>query len=307
MMIVGVRTNPMLNPDCFSSRRWWAVAVCISFLAFSAALLRGADGEVVVLWPQGAPGSEGKTGEERTRIADTGDRVVSSVHRPSLTVFLPAKEKATGAAVLVIPGGGHRELWVDHEGFNVAHALVERGVAAFVLKYRLASEQGSTYTVEGHALADGQRAVRVIRHRASEWGVDPSRLGVIGFSAGGELAGLVAQRSDARRADAVDPIDRESSKVAFQALIYPGHSEKILPTPSSPPAFLAAGYKDRPDISEGLANVYLLFKKVGVPAELHMYSDIGHGFGIRATNHTPSAGWIDRFYEWLQGRGLLKP
>ena len=287
-------------------RRGFAAALLFLLVGFSVTLGRAADPEVILLWPQGAPGSEGKTGEEHVRITEAGEHVVSSVHRPSLTVYLPSKHKATGAAVLVIPGGGHRELWMDHEGYNVARWLNDHGVAAFILKYRLSAEQGSTYTVEGHSLADGQRALRLIRRRAGEWGVDPQRLGVIGFSAGGELAALVAQHTDRGTADAKDPIDREPAKVAFQGLIYPGRAQTIIPTRESPPAFLVAGYQDDPKISEGLANVYLLFKKAGVPAELHMYSDAGHGFGVRATNHGPASAWIDRFYEWMEGRGLLK-
>lgn len=261
---------------------------------------------VVPLWTESVPGSEGKSGEEHIRIADTGDHVISSVHRPSLTVYLPDPARATGAAVLVIPGGGHREIWIDHEGHNVARWLAERGIAAFILKYRLARETGSTYTIEGHALVDTQRALRTIRHRAKEWKLDPARVGVMGFSAGGELAALASLRFDAGITGASDEVDREGSKPAFQALIYPGHSSIIVPTAESPPAFLACGYQDRPDISEGLANVYLLFKKAGVPAELHIYSGAGHGFGLRPNDHSPASLWPQRFYEWLEGRGLLK-
>lgn len=261
---------------------------------------------VVPLWAEQVPGSDGKSGDEHIRVTDTGAHVVSNVHRPSLTVYLPDNDRASGAAVLVIPGGGHREIWMDHEGYNVARWLSDHGIAAFILKYRLAREPGSTYTIEGNALIDTQRALRLIRHRAKEWKVDPARLGVIGFSAGGELAALASLRFDQGLASATDPIDREGSKPAFQALIYPGHSAIIQPTSESPPAFLACGYKDRPDISEGLANVYLLFKKAGVPAELHIYSEVGHGFGLSAANKGSVASWPDRFYEWLDGRGFLK-
>ncbi|MCI0663868.1 MAG: hypothetical protein L0220_22660 [Acidobacteria bacterium] len=110
------------------------------------------------LWQNGAPGSEGKTGDEAVRVTQSGEHVVSNVHNPSLTPHLPPKDKATGAAVIVVPGGGHRELWVDHEGHNLAKWLNTRGIAAFVLKYRLAREQNSTYKIDEHALADMQRA-----------------------------------------------------------------------------------------------------------------------------------------------------
>ena len=123
----------------------------------------------ILLWPNGAPGSEGKTGDEAVRVTNDGEHVVSNIHKPSLTPYLPAKDKATGAAVIVAPGGGHRELWMDHEGHNFAKWLSSRGIAAFVLKYRLAREPNSTYKIEEHGWADTQRAVRLERSRAKEF------------------------------------------------------------------------------------------------------------------------------------------
>src|ERR1043165_7571533 len=164
-------------------------------MRFSAAVLffagaaMAADPRVVYLWPDGAPGSEGKTGEEAVRIAQPGgDHVISNIHKPSITVYLPSAQTASRAGVIVMPGGGHSELWIDHEGYNEAKWLSEHGVAAFVLKYRLAREKGSTYTIEGNALADAQRALAVIRQHAEEFRVDPARVGVMGFSPGGGTA-----------------------------------------------------------------------------------------------------------------------
>src|SRR5882757_7316344 len=142
-----------------------------------------------LLWPATAEGSP-----ERVRLAN-GERVISNVHRPTLRYY-PA-EKPTGAAVIIAPGGSHRELWIDHEGHRPAQWLSERGIAAFVLKYRLGAEAGSPYSVEPHALADILRGVRYVRSRAEEWGIDAGRVGVMGFSAGGELAALAAMRYDA--------------------------------------------------------------------------------------------------------------
>lgn len=258
------------------------------------------------LWPDGAPGSAGKTEKELQVRNAAGDVTsVSRIHNPSLTPYLPAKDKATGAAVLVIPGGGHRVLAIAHEGYNVGEWLREHGIAAFVLKHRLARETNSTYQIEGESLTDTQRAMRLIRSRAAEWNVDPARLGVMGFSAGGELAWLVSARNDSGLADAKDAVDKQGCRPAFQALIYPGRSATILPVKEVPPVFLCAGFGDRQDISEGLAEAYIRFKKAGVPAELHMYSGAGHGFGQRATNSGPHAKWLERFQEWLEGRGLL--
>src|SRR6266516_138025 len=259
----------------------------------------------ILLWPNGAPGSEGKTGDEKVRIADNGERVLSNIHKPSITPYLPPADKATGCAVIVAPGGGHRELWSDHEGHNVARWLSQRGFAAFVLKYRLARETNSTYTVDDHALADMQRAVRVVRSRATEWGIATNRIGVMGFSAGGEVAFLSAMRFDPGAADASDAVARQSSRPDFQALIYPGSSRRIEPATNSPPVFLVCGYKDRPDISEGLAGVYLKFKQLKVPAELHIYAGTGHGFGLRANGTNPAGQWLERFEEWLADSGFL--
>ena len=259
----------------------------------------------ILLWPGGAPGSEGKTGDESVRVVE-GDQVIKNIHRPSVTPYLPSKEKATGAAVIIAPGGGHRELWITHEGYNEAKWLSERGVAAFVLKYRLARDSNSTYTIDKDELADIQRAIRLIRSRAKEWAIDTARIGVMGFSAGGEVAALSAMRFDYGNAAATDAIDRESSRPAFQALIYPGNSGRYEVAANAPPVFLVAGYNDRADIAEGIVQVYLKYKKANIPAELHIYSNAGHGFGMRERNKGAVAGWIDRFYDWISDRGFLK-
>lgn len=260
----------------------------------------------ILLWPGGAPGSEGKTNETVVRVTPTGEHVASKVHKPTLTQYLPPKEKANGAAVIVIPGGGHRELWMDHEGHNAAQWLRDRGIASFVLKHRLARETNSTYKIEVESFADTQRAIRLVRSRAQEWNIDPSRVGAIGFSAGGELVAMASARFDNGNTEASDSIDRQSSKLNFQGLIYPGRSRDIQPTKDSPPVFLACAYNDRQDISEGLAEVYLRFKKAGVPAELHIYSSGGHGFGLRPSNRKPVGNWNVRFEEWLADSGFLK-
>jgi len=274
-------------------------------LLFVAASTFAGELPEITLWPAGAPGSEGKDSAEVIVTSKSGERTVSEVHHPSITPFLPAKEKATGAAILVIPGGGHSKLCIDHEGVFIANWLVDHGIAAFMLKHRLSRESGSTYSVETHALADTQRAMRLIRSRASEWGVDPARLGAMGFSAGGELVSLASLRPAESKQDSADPIEKQSARPDFQILVYPGRSGDIQPTKDSPPAFLLCGEKDRQDISEGLADVYLRFKRVGVSAELHVYAGVGHGFGFRPTTQGPVAGWPTRLFEWIDGRGFL--
>jgi acetyl esterase/lipase len=195
-----------------------------------------------------------------------------------------------------------------------------------VLKYRLARETNSTYTLDDHALADMQRALRLVRSRATEWGIATNRIGVMGFSAGGEVAFLASQRFDAgqspvaadvsplhlkseesqSRLTSAATVDGQSARPDFQALIYPGRAQRIESATNSPPVFLVCGYNDRPDISEGLAGVYLKFIQLKVPAELHIYAGTGHGFGLRANNTQPAGKWIERFEEWPADSGFLK-
>jgi acetyl esterase/lipase len=278
----------------------------LAWLCLPAAVLASERPAEILLWTNGAPGSEGKSAPEITATNSNGELSVWSIHKPSLTPYLPSPGKANGAAMLVIPGGGHRNLAITHEGYNVAQWLSDGGVAAFVLKHRLARETNSTYKIEIESFADTQRAMRLIRSRATEWHIDPHRIGAIGFSAGGELVNAICARADNGKADAADRLERESSRPDFQALIYPGRSGDIQPSKDFPPAFLACSYTDRKDISEGLAEVYLRFKRSGVPAELHIYSTGGHGFGLRSNNHRPVGAWATRFEEWMADSGFLK-
>lgn len=264
-------------------RLWLPLALlCATSCAFGA--------DEILIWPNGAPGSEGKSGDPTIRLSN-GERVVANVHRPTLTPYLPAKGTATGAAVLIVPGGGHRELWSDHEGHNVAKWLAERGVASFVLLHRLAREKGSTYVIEEHSLADTQQSLRLLKTRAAEWNLQPNRIGVMGFSAGGELAALAAARYQGAEAELLRP--------AFQALVYPAIPKEMNLSKDTPPAFLACGENDRQNISQGLPELYLAMKKAGASAELHVYAKVGHGFGFRPTTKGPVAAWPQRFLDWL--------
>lgn len=260
-------------------------------LLLSLSMVAALHAEEIVLWPNGAPGSEGKNEAEVITKTKSGELEVTRIHKPTIEPYLPAKEKATGVAVIVAPGGGHRMLCITHEGSNVAEWLAQHGIAAFVLKYRLASEEGSTYTVDDHAVADMHQAIRLVRSRKDEWGI--KHIGVMGFSAGGEVCAIASMK--------FSPEDRPD----FQALIYPGRSQRIIPFEASPPAFLAASSNDRPDISEGLTRVYLDFKKAKIPVELHLYAGGGHGFGLRPGRSAPVDQWIVRFNEWLKDRKFV--
>jgi endo-1,4-beta-xylanase len=305
----------------------------------------------VVLWANGAPGSEGKTAPEVVSPPNAdGEHTVTTVNNPSIAPYLVRGARTPVAAVIVMPGGGHYMLSIDHEGYDVAKYLSGHGVAAFVLKYRLAREKGSTYTVEGNELDDVQRAIRLVRSRAAEWNVDPARVGVMGFSAGGELAVLAATRwheegepthptpasklsGDPVRDGAAmngapgDAVDKQSDKPAFEALMYPGGLNaapaagtaavpgapvELRPdilarvTKDMPPAFMLCGADDQPAIGQALPQLFLAMKRAGVSAELHEYAGVGHGFGLRLSQHGAVADWPQVFVEWMDTKGFLR-
>jgi endo-1,4-beta-xylanase len=285
------------------------IAVC-TLLALPALMFGADEKPEIPLWANGAPGSEGMTAKEVVEAPNASHDYLKvwSIHNPSLTVYLPPKEKASGAAVIIAPGGGHSFLAIDIEGYNVAKYLNSIGVAGFVLKYRLAREPGSKYKVDVDALADALRAIRLVRSRAPEWRVDPTRVGIMGFSAGGEVAVLAATRFDAGKPDAADPIDRLSSRPDYQMLIYPGiRAENYTVSKDTPKAFLLCADNDRGP-STALGTLYPMLKKAGVPTEVHIYATGGHGFGIRETpKPTPVAtSWYLRLADWMDDQGLLK-
>lgn len=273
-------------------------------LLFASALLSfAAKPAAIPLWPAGAPGSESRKDEPEK---NDGNGNITNVHNPSITPYVPDAGKSTGTAVIICPGGGHQKLCTGHEGYALAEWFRARGIAAFVLKYRLSKEEGSTYTLQGEAMNDARRAIRTVRSRAAEWHIKPDRIGMLGFSAGGELAAYSAMKSDTGNASSGDAIEKQGSRPDFQALIYPGKSRTFTVEKGMPPVFIACGYGDRPDISEGMASLYLKYKAAGVKAELHIYSQAGHGFGYKPGKTGAAAKWPDRFTEWLQDSGLLE-
>lgn len=282
---------------------------CVPLILSGLAL--AADHPEVPLWSNGAPGSEGKTAKEvdEPPNKDHGYLKVTGVHKPSITVFLPSRETATGAAMVIAPGGGHQFLNFDQEGTYVAEYLNSIGVAGFVLKYRLAREPGSTYKIEEHALGDAHRAIRLIRSRAEEWRINTARVGIMGFSAGGEVAALASTRFDAGKPDPGDAIDRLSSRPDFDALIYPGvRAENYIIPKDMPVTFMLCADNDKGP-SAALAGLYPMLKAAGIKTEVHVYASGGHGFGINPNTRNPSpvaTTWQLRLGDWLKDIGMLK-
>ncbi|HMD62246.1 MAG TPA: alpha/beta hydrolase [Opitutaceae bacterium] len=259
------------------------------------------------LWNGDAPGSEGQTSPLQMRWQNydtTWYAVVTNVNVPAIIPFLPQPGKATGEAVVVCPGGGHQNLAMEHEGYAVGKWLSEHGVATFVLEYRLARAPGSTYTVELHSLMDAQRAIRTVRSRAKEWGVNPAAVGIMGFSAGGEVAALAATRFDNPVKGSSDAVDSLDCRPDFQALFYPGIArQQPAPTPRTPPAFLCGAYDDQFNLTPPMVRYYLKLAEAGVPTELHVYAKGGHGFGIRDEDKAVYS-WMSLFQTWLRGAAL---
>ena len=269
-----------------------------------ALTMAAAEPTIVPLYPGPAPGSETWDWTETEQPSTDGIRRIANVTRPALMVYLPDKAKATGTGVVVSPGGGWRILAISHEGEDVARWLNEQGVAAFVLKYRVArtgdeggkdKEEAARRRKEAMAMgiADGLAAVKLVRSRAEEWGIARDRIGIMGFSAGGYLtAGVALQGNGESRPD-------------FAAPIYPAVPEEIAPPAGAPPLFIVHADDDKtvPPVRTSM-RLYAAWKQIGVPVEMHIYTSGGHGFGMRKKN-LPIDGWTDRLEEWMRAQGLL--
>ena len=264
-----------------------------------------------MLWPEGAPGSIGD-----------GD-----ADKPRITAYLPVPASATGSSVVICPGGGYAHLCEDREGEAVAEWFQGIGVAGFVLRYRISPNYHHPTP-----LMDAQRAIRVVRAKSSEWGLDPSRIGIMGFSAGGHLASTAGTLFDDGSASASDPTDRLSSRPDFLILAYPvitlkppyahmgsrknligeSPSDELVEqlstetrvTSQTPPTFLMHTDADKGVPSENSVLFYLALRKAGVPAEMHIYAEGGHGIDL-AKGHPTLGNWPERLRLWMQGRGLL--
>ena len=267
------------------------------------ASLHAEDPLVIHLWDKGAPGFESLRDEPEV-IKGTS---VTHVNNPSITVFPAPKDKANGAAVLIVPGGGHRTLGFGGEGAEPAKLLNDLGVTCFVLKHRLPREEGSPYSLDIHPRQDGQRAMRVIRTRAAEWNLDPKRIGIMGFSAGGEVVAMVVYSPTEGDAKAADPIDRASCRADFQVSIYPGPlGVPAGPIPAdSPPAFFLVANDDTSHVKPVMDQV-AKYQEAKLPVEVHLYARGAHGFGMGGRSKFESIkNWTKRLTEWLGDSGFL--
>ena len=265
------------------------------FLLLPVFLNAQQNGKVIYLWKNGAPGFENKKDEKE--IAK--DWWVKNIHNPSLTVYLPPKEKATGAAVIIMPGGGHRENVFNPEGKEAAEYFNSIGVTAFILKYRLFREENSPYKPV-HALQDGRRAMRLVRQQAAQWNVDTAKIGLMGFSAGGELAVWTVFNQDKENIAKPDSIDNEKCKASFLVLVYPGpFGIPDTVSKDAPPIFMIAA-NDDVCCSEPIVKLLQAYRKANVKTEVHLYAQGKHGFNMGNRSAFKSlSGWPQRMGDWL--------
>jgi len=263
--------------------------------------------EVLTLWPNGAPGSEERRNEPEVH---PNNYSIKNIQNPSLTVFRPAAGKASGVGIVIAPGGGFSSNVFGPEGEQPAAYFNKLGITAFVLKYRLSREPGSKVTVEQSAKEDGYRAMRTVRAKAADYGIDPAKIGFIGFSAGGEVVSSVVF-VDPPVVKTPDAIDAVSARPDFAMWIYTGPvavPSDLSPTmPALPPSFLLCAFDDESHLKPTI-DIMNLYRKAKVPSELHVTSGGGHGFnlGYREKKFISVQTWPQRMTDWLIDQGFAK-
>jgi len=304
-----------------NDRQCWMAVLGAAWFATSVA---SAEPVVMELWPGKAPDETVEIGPERFRPSPElnrkqveiteSTRLLTGVSRPSITVHRPAATNDTGTAVIICPGGGYWNLYWQLEGEEVAEWLNSIGVTGIILKYRVPRRPGEPEREPARRpLQDAQRAVRVVRHRAAEWGIDPRRVGIIGFSAGGHLAMATATSFDQRMYEPVDALDEIDCRPNFAIPVYSGYlkakdKDELAPglrVPArTPPVFLVHGDEDVISSPEHSVLMYLALKRAGVSAELHVYASTAHDFGVRPSERVHSK-WTGLCADWLREQGYL--
>lgn len=292
-----------------------ALLLAGSFLPPAALAFDPPDRKIPV-WPKLAPGeSSSSQGTRRPRRAHENPPAtrVSHITQPMLAFFEPPAEKRVGAVVLILPGGGYNYVVIDKEGSEVALWLNRFGITAVVLHYRTKNDSKGPHWKR--PLQDTQRALRLLRTHAAEWGFEPDRMGLLGLSAGGQVAAMAATRYQVPAYRAIDAIDRVSSRPDFALLIYPwniydAEADRLIPqvevSSTTPPTFLLHTHDDSSS-SLGSAYFYLALKKLDLPAELHVFQNGGHGYGMRPVAGSDVGTWPERATDWLHRRGLALP
>jgi len=287
----------------------------------------GADPPLVVeLWAGEAPEESAKIGAERTRMSPKLDRkqvevteqtrLITDVTKPTLTIYRPAKDKDTGTAMLICPGGGYWDLYWQLEGEEVAAWLNSIGVTGVILKYRVPRRPDEPKGEPARRpLQDAQRAVSLVRSKAGEWGLHPQRIGMVGFSAGGHLVLATATSFEKRTYEPRDAVDNISCRPDFAVAVYSGYlkakdKDELAPglrvPAGTPPVFLAHGGEDIISPPEHSVLMYLALRRASVPAELHVYAGAAHDFGVRASGQ-PCSTWTEACARWLRHQGFLQP
>jgi len=296
----------------------WSSLVCVLLSLCITTIAKAGTVGPVPLWPGTPPGEKRDLGPEKDTTKPTDDKVagkplirLGNVSTPDITIYTPPADKITGAAVLVCPGGGYYILAMDLEGTEICEWLNSIGVTGVLLKYRVPKRQGEDKPIA--PLQDAERAMGIVRQRASEWGINPKKIGVMGFSAGGHLAGLLSNVDGERNYPKQDAADELSCHPDFAILVYPAYltskenNDALSPgmnvNSNTAPTFIAMSQDDPVRVETGLFYGAAL-QKAHVPFELHIYPTGGHGYGLRRTEKAVTT-WPDRAAEWMRSRELV--
>ena len=303
-------------------------AVSLVLCLTAASTAAAADKPLVIdLWPGKTPDDDAANiGAEKFfelkidgkphQVAGKPTKWLTNVTKPTLTVYRPAKDKDTGVSMLICPGGGYHNLGWDVEGEEIAAWLNSVGITGIILKYRCPRRPGDLKGLPpAGPLKDAQRAVSLVRSKVKEWGIDPKKIGMVGFSAGGHLVGATATNFEKRTYEPVDEVDKLSCRPDFAVMAYSGYfgfkeTAELSPTirlaAGTPPLFLVHATDDPISSSNHSVTMYLAMKRAGVPVELHIYATGGHGFGVRDVKQ-PCVSWTGRCLDWLRSQVFLQP